>query len=73
MKNGNESRKWKLRSIQKSEKNSRNITKIDNWTLKKKRFVRLRDELTVKKVILNYAYFAIRIAMVIIQMGGSEI
>ena len=31
MKNGNESliRKWKLRSIQKQERNSRNITKID--------------------------------------------
>ena len=51
MKNGNESLiKWKLRSIQKSEKNSRNITKIDNWTLKKKQFVRLRDELTVKNI-----------------------
>ena len=51
MKNGCESliRKWKLRSIQKVERNSRNITKIDNWTLKKKWFVRLRDELTVKK------------------------
>ena len=53
MKNGDESliRKWKLRSIQKLERNSRNITKIDNWTLKKKWFVRLRDELTVKKIL----------------------
>ena len=38
MKNGNESliRKWKLRSIQKLERNSRNITKIDKQQNNKK-------------------------------------
>ena len=37
MKNGNESsiRKWKLRSIQKLERNSRNITKIEESQKKK--------------------------------------
>ena len=62
MKNGNESliRKWKLRSIQKLERNSRNITKIEeSRKMKKKKqwFVRLRDELTVKKwvkIVDNY-------------------
>ena len=38
MKNGNESsiRKWKLRSIQKIERNSRKITKNEKWWKNKK-------------------------------------